>query len=330
MKVYGFDFTSNPTKSKRLTLAECALSVSVLTVENLIPLDSKSSGDFTPFENWLNGIGAWEKEDCWIAGLDFPFGMPIEAIEHFEWLSGESSEQSWEEYLRNLYQADDPEQFRMLIEGWRHSTRKSKNKKKTPIRVRKQRLTDKLAISGSPMNYFPPPVCPMFFQGVQRLKDCPKDISVVPVRKVPLAKKTIIEAYPRLVANVFIGRRASYKDKSKKKDDNKERQKELRLQDEAAKKECRRRIIDGVASEQMQKHYGFRLAFSPTLADKCLDDTDGDKLDSVLSAVQAAWALNAPNQGMPGFSLKVLIDQIQLEGWIADPFVLQRLADGDS
>lgn len=328
MRVYGLDFTSCPTKSKNLTLAECTFEQNVLSIDNLRLLDSKTKGDFTTFEDWLNGTGIWANENDWIAGLDFPFGMPIEAIEHFRWISPDSIKQSWEDCIETLFLTSTSKEFRKLIEGWRNPTRK--NSKGEPLRIRKQRLTDKLANSGSPMNYFPPPVCPMFFQGVQRLKNCPKDVSILPVRSVAQAQKTIVEAYPRLVANVFIGRQASYKDKSKKKHDDKVKRKELRQIDESEKQNNRSRIINGLNSEEMQIHYGFRVAISSELTEKCLIDNDGDVLDSVLCAVQATWASRALYNGMPQFSLRILQNLIALEGWIADPIVLQRFENGYS
>jgi hypothetical protein len=49
-------------------------------------------------------------------------------------------------------------------------------------------------------------------------------------------------------------------------------------------------------------------------ADECIADDTGDKLDSVLCAIQAAWAFNrrATNYGIP-----LGVDPI--EGWIVDP-----------
>lgn len=328
MRVYGLDFTSNPTPRKRLTLAVCELSQKRLIVERLVELRSNKKGDFTSFENWITGTGEWSGEKQWIAGIDFPFGMPVEAIEHFGWLAN-STEQTWTSCLTELFKSNlDLQLFRELVEGWRHSSKQ--NKKGELVRVRKLRLTDKLAVSGSPMNFFPPPVCPMFFQGAQRLRLCPSDVSVFPVRILESATKWIVESYPRLVANVFIGRKDSYKNKSKKKSSDKNTQLSVRREDEDEKRTRRVAIVDGLCSEKLVERYGFRLEISAALSAECTTDNDGDKIDSVMSAVQAGWAHTAEHRGMPAVTLTPLAEQIRLEGWIVDPFVLRRFSDGDS
>lgn len=328
MKVYGLDFTSNPTRSKRLTLAECNVVDDVLIVRHLHPLQSKINGDFTPFEAWLTCQQPWNQADTWIAGLDFPFGMAVEAIEHFGWCPADIPNPTWEQYLHVLFQTEDLKEFRNLIEGWRHSSRTGNTGEF--IRVRRSRLTDKLASSGTPMNFYPPVVCPMFFQGANRLLNLADGISIPPVKVVDGAAKHIVEAYPRLVVNCVIGSQASYKEKSSKQHDDKDQQAIIRQQDEAERKMCRQAIIDAFSGGVIQDTYGFSTEISDVLAQECVDDMDGDKIDSVLCAIQAAWAYRQPRMGMPGFSLGCLRDQVCLEGWIADPYVQQRYEDGAS
>jgi hypothetical protein len=141
----------------------------------------------------------------------------------------------------------------------------------------------------------------------------------------------IVEAYPRLVANVFIDEHGSYKDKSKKKDKDRDRQLELRRLDEVAKKERREQILAGITSVnpegRMRSRYGIHVSMSEPLRIACLDDSYGDKLDSVLCAVQAAWAFRTENYGMPRFTVRPLREQIRLEGWIADPLVGDRMTN---
>ena len=52
-----------------------------------------------------------------------------------------------------------------------------------------------------------------------------------------------------------------------------------------------------------------RLKFSPALADSILADPSGDRLDAVLCAAWAAWALARPGWGLPA-------DLDPVEGWI--------------
>ncbi|MDA9934377.1 DUF429 domain-containing protein [Rubripirellula sp.] len=327
MIVYGLDFTSNPTKSKRLTLAECGLIDGVLTVQQLHPLQSERSGDFTSFENWLSCKEPWTAEK-WIAGLDFPFGMALEAIEHFKWCPPDVSRPTWDQCLRVIFQTKEKIAFRKLIEGWRHSTRKGDTGEF--IRVRRPRLTDRLASSGTPMNFYPPVVCPMFFQGARRLVELADSISIPPLKVIDDAAKHIVEAYPRLVVNTVIGSQASYKEKSSKKHDKKDQQSTLRQQDEAERKMRRQAIIDAFSGGVIEHTYGFAIDISDDLAKECVEDINGDKIDSVLCAIQAAWAYRQPRMGMPEFSLDVLQEQVNLEGWIADPYVEKRYKDGES
>lgn len=206
MRIYGLDFTSSPSKTKGLFLAVCELQGDTLKIERLVQLNAeKKDATSNPFKEWLKGSGEWANQGKWVAGIDFPFGMPIEAIERFGWLTTEQKAQSWTAYIGHIKEEYDKDSFRQCIEGWRHPTRT--NDKGDPVRVRKLRLTDRLAKSGSPMNYFPPPVCPTFFEGSRLLMEASPDVSIIPVRPAD-ANKVVVEAYPRLVVNGFIGPRA--------------------------------------------------------------------------------------------------------------------------
>jgi hypothetical protein len=71
MRIYGLDSTSNPSSSKRLTLAHCDLDDSTLIVRELEKLNTDTDGTFSRVVAWLNGKGIYGRE--WIAGIDFPF-----------------------------------------------------------------------------------------------------------------------------------------------------------------------------------------------------------------------------------------------------------------
>jgi hypothetical protein len=328
VRVYGLDFTSNPCSSKHLTLAECDLNKDVLTVKHLHPMRTEEDDGFSSFESWLSGENPWT-EKRWIAGLDFPFGMALEAIQHFGWVPARTSNPRWENYLGVLFQTKCQAIFREKIEGWRHTSKM--NDKREFVRVRRPRLTDRLANSGTPMNFYPPVVCPMFFQGTKRLLNLATNISILPVRAFPTSQRTIVDAYPRLVANVVIRNLDSYKEKSKKKHEDKATQAVIRREDEKARENRRRAIIKAFSNGAVEHKYGFRISISKYWADKCIEeDIDGDKIDSVLCAIQAAWAHRHPDKGMPKFGLNILQEQIRLEGWIADPYVFQRFKDGES
>jgi hypothetical protein len=304
MRVYGLDFTSSPSKAKRLTLAVCTFDGSTLKVEDLKLLNTNTDGDFSEFENWLNGRGDWSKEVTeWIAGIDFPFGLPIGSIAHFKWLSV-APQQDWQTWLFNMY-ASNPtlERFENRIEAWKR--RNKKNEKDVSIHIKRQ--TDQIAGStvSSPLKVraHNPPVGNMFYKGAKPLQA--SGACIVPVR-INDDKRRIVEAYPAIVANRFIGDQ-NYKG-AKKKD-----------RDRAA--EARENIVKLLGT---RNPYGIVVGF--TKDDRRIEtisDHDGDKLDSVLCAVQAAWSVTH-NHGMPILTPQCLQDTIVLEGWIADPALLSH------
>jgi hypothetical protein len=84
--------------------------------------------------------------------------------------------------------------------------------------------------------------------------------------------------------------------------------------------------IKGKAHRPILSDYGFRVAIPEKITTDCLEDNDGDKLDSVLCAVQAAWAWKTGTFGIPSLNLTVLQKKVELEGWIVDPFMLEMLS----
>jgi hypothetical protein len=82
-------------------------------------------------------------------------------------------------------------------------------------------------------------------------------------------------------------------------------------------------VLVGLRSDSVRDHYGFAVDLSDALADDCIQDGSGDRLDAVLCAVQAAWAhlQRDHNYGIPR-------DCDRNEGWIVDPWLQERLANG--
>ncbi|NIQ02583.1 MAG: GAF domain-containing protein, partial [Nitrospinaceae bacterium] len=105
--------------------------------------------------------------------------------------------------------------------------------------------------------------------------------------------------YPALLARRYAG---SYKSESK---------------DSPAKKAARKKILEGILSDEFQSEFGFSLSLSEALKDRMVKDARGDLLDAVLCSLQAAWAWR---QGKPGYGIpgrqKALL---RSEGWIVDP-----------
>ena len=105
--------------------------------------------------------------------------------------------------------------------------------------------------------------------------------------------RVALDAYPGLLARELIGNR-SYKS------DDKAKQTPERLI-------ARKDLVD--ALEQGRTRLGLRLKLSHAQRDELVDDGSGDKLDAVLCLMQAAWASEQPDYGMPA-------QMDPLEGWI--------------
>jgi hypothetical protein len=96
--------------------------------------------------NYLGNLEiSWPRHHCygaeWVGGIDFPFGMPLEALERFGWLKG-SGPQSWAGYIEALHRdvENDLEKFRERVESWKKSGKTGNDK-----RVFLLRHTDKLS-----------------------------------------------------------------------------------------------------------------------------------------------------------------------------------------
>jgi predicted RNase H-like nuclease len=239
-------------------------------------LDSLDAfADFAAFEAFLQRPGPW------IAGFDFPFGQPARLIDNLDW--GET----WADYVGRIGRMSKA-QFVGVITDY-CATRPSGDKHHL-------RCTDILTESRSPMMLYGVPVGRMFFQGAPRL--LASGVSVIPCHRTR-SDRMAVEAYPALVARRWIGKRGY-------KTDNPHKQ----TPDKAT---ARQEVVDGLRSE-CRDPYSFALDLTGDQADACVGDASGDTLDAVLCAVQAAWASNQPEYGVPpGCDLR--------EGWIVDPSI---------
>jgi hypothetical protein len=111
----------------------------------------------------------------------------------------------------------------------------------------------------------------------------------------------VVEAYPALVARRVIGR-DGYKNDQKSKQT-------------AAHREARERIVAALADGSLADIYGFAVDCRIDL----VSDGSADMLDSVLCAVQAAWAWRERDRGYGAPD-----DLDALEGFIADPAIRDR------
>lgn len=264
-RLHGVDFTSRPSPSKPITIATGALSRSSFVLESV-----EECTDWESFERWLRRDGPW------LAGFDFPFGLPREAVVdlglplHWPQLV---------EYCRSLGR----EGFRNLLDRYRES-RPAGNRYA-------HRVTDAPARSHSPLKLVNPPVGLMFLEGAPRLLDAGLRI---PGLQDGDATRIALETYPGFAAREL--EKTSYKNDAKAKQT-------------AERARARRKIVATLVSGGL---LGLTLRAPQTLLKTLARDATGDRLDSVLCALQAAWAWRRRDRY---FGMPANIDP--LEGWIA-------------
>ncbi len=267
MRVFGIDFTSRPTRRKPILCAEGRIEGAALVLKGLRAWDS-----FAPFEAMLASEGPW------IAGMDFPFGLPRPFISAIGWPG------DWAGYTRYaalLGRAG----FRAALDGFRQGR---------PAGQREyRRAADVAAGAISPQKLYGVPVGLMYLEGAPRLLDSPVSI---PLLKVGDPARVAIEAYPGCAVRQLIGRQPY-------KNDDPARQSP---QHRAARQAV---LVD---LEAPGNPWGLRLKVGAADRALLLDDPGADRLDAVICAMQAAWAWQRPDYGLPA-------DADPDEGWIADP-----------
>ena len=271
MRVYGIDFTSAPSASKPITCALCRVEEDRLYLDAMCALESLEC-----FHNLLTSDGPW------VAGMDFPFGLPRDFVRPVNWSP------DWEAYVASAGAMPRTE-FRELARsvaaeravGQRYSLRDA----------------DRVAGAQSPMNVTRPPVGLMFHAGAPPL--LASGATVLPM-KLGDPDRTVVEAYPKLVAQALIGCRP-YKDESS-----------FSVND--PRTQARFALLDALRNEALTQHYGVRLFGLDAFADELAENELGDEVDALMCAVQAAWAWT---QRDAGFGIPAGADLN--EGWIADP-----------
>jgi len=228
-----------------------------------------------------------ENPGPWIAAIDFPFGQPRKLVLDYGW------PRSWQGYIHHV-----------LLMGKQKFENSLRNYRDPETgRCRLLRETDKEANSRSPMQLDFTPVGKMFFVGAPLLTRSP--CTVVPFRNGRAEAGIVVEGYPKLVAAKAVGK-SVYKNDSPSPESH-------------AQTEVRKSILQWIQGKDARECYGFTLKLNDVVAEKCLHDTKGDKLDATLCAMQAAWAWTQRHNryGIPDHC-------DQLEGWIVDPGMLKK------
>ncbi|MGZ5847118.1 MAG: DUF429 domain-containing protein [Ramlibacter sp.] len=262
----GCDFSSAPSRRKPVVLAFGH------AVQGRVVLDKLQRLETLPaFGHWLAQPGPW------VAGFDFPFGLPRELVEHLGWPV------DWLGCIRHycsLPREEIRERFAAFCDA-RPAGGKFAH-----------RAFDRRAGSSPSMKWVNPPVAWMLHAALPLLLAAGVDI---PGLHAGDASRVALEAYPGLLARELVGRR-SYKN------DDRSKQTPERLI-------ARKDVV--TALEAGRTRLELRLKLSHAQRDALVEDASGDSLDAVLCLLQAAWA---QRQGPPRYGLPEELDP--LEGWI--------------
>lgn len=240
-----------------------------------------SHASYLSNEDWL---AALPTDGAWIFGVDFPLGQPREFVESLG-VSG------YDDLITKASELS-PSEWKSLVKGFRGS----KGERRIGRRV------DRCARAGQAMNVDNPPVGMMFHRGAPLLHRA--GFSMPPVRRTE-SDHVVIEAYPALVAAKAVPSQNAYKALSYKGGTSTQR----------ATKQARRETIMSRLPQVCLDHYGLSIEIASVVEQMALQDAHGDILDSILAAIQAAWAATQPNLGIP-------LDVDPLEGWICDPILI--------
>ena len=240
--------------------------------------DADTLTNFEEFEAWLETPGPW------VCGMDFPFGQPRDLVEALGWPG------DWPGYVGEVH--------RLGKEGFEGAIR-SDMASRPYGRKWRYRLADRRSGSSSAMMLFRVPVGKMFFQGTPRLLR--SGVSVEPCRPNG-DSRVAVEAYPAVVARRFLGRESYKRDG---------------VPDTPQREAARKKLVSGLLSEALREAYGFGVRVGRRWRNRFVEEPGADALDSLLCAVQAAWAYTRrdDNWGVPP-------ECDSNEGWILDPALL--------
>ena len=264
--IHGVDFTSRPRIRKPITIASGRSHRSTFRLDTL-----EEFADWPHFETWLQRPGPW------IAGFDFPFGLPREAIEDLGW------PRQWPQLVAHC-RRQGRDGFRAALDQYRKSRPAGKRYA--------HRAADHPAGSHSPLKLVNPPVGLMFLEGAPRLLD--SGVTIAGLHPGD-PQRVALEAYPGFSARQMV--KGSYKN-------------DATAKQTPARRQARRNMLNVLTTSG--NPFGFALIGAKHPLNSLVGDATGDRLDAVLCAMQAAWAWRRrdDNYGMP-----VRVDP--LEGWIA-------------
>lgn len=238
-------------------------------------LGVKALQEWTSFDAFE---AALQKPGPWIAGIDLPFGQARRFVETIGW------PQNWQSYVDHV-SGMSREEFIRTLDDYR-KPRQAGDKEH-------RRKTDIATGAISPQKIYGTPVGLMFFEGVPRLR---QSGVTIPALQTGDPQRIVVEAYPGILARDIIGKR-SYKQDTKSK----------QTKDQYL---ARLDLLRNIHRGPLENLAGITVE----APDMLIDDPGADHLDSLLCAIQAAWAWLHREKS---FGLPDEVDRI--EGWIAYP-----------
>jgi signal transduction histidine kinase len=233
--------------------------------------------DFVDFEKFLKSKGPW------LAGLDLPFGLPR------EFLLESRLPPSWPKYVAQIGKWGRA-RFETTVKNFK-SKRRTGYKEPT-------RITDSLHGAQSPIKTVNAPLAAMFYEGATRILK--SGVSVHPCHPKKKINRAVLETYPVALARWFhagpykVAHGGTVSDKLR---------------------DARVKIMTDLSSASTAEHLGFFVEITSDIFTQAVEDGGGDTLDSLLCAVQAAWAYR---QKWPYGNIPVH-PVVQTEGWIVCP-----------
>jgi hypothetical protein len=280
--VWGVDFTSAPRAKKPIVAVAARVDAvidAVVDAVEVTPLELLTFTNLNTFTAWLNTHPAG------VMAIDAPFGQPRRLLE--TWHITQNT-QSWADYVARfacLSKAD----FEAELNGYRAGRAQGDK--------HHLRRCDVLAKACSPMMLYGVPVAKMFFVLAPLLLEA--GVNVPPVHETS-SRCSCVEGYPALVVKALCdGKIPPYKS-------------DTRSKQTSDREDARATLLHRLHLHRLQTGmYGLRVR--PSYLDEAfIKDPSGDALDALLACVQAAWAAQQDNFGIPP-------DTDALEGWIVDP-----------
>lgn len=213
----------------------------------------------------------------WALGLDVPFSLPD------EFLSSRGWSLDWEEYVRHVGELSWG-QLKAEIHLFRNERPEGAKDVYRPC--------DRAARSLSPIKTARPPLARMFQVAAPIL--AASDCEVLPFRPGN-SNRTAVEVYPKLIAQRLV--RRPYKSATP-----------------GATAAVRQQMIGDLVAGQLANCLGFQVQLADDVRAQALQNEPGEAIDSVFSAVEAAWSFRNRdhNWGIPS-------DSVSKSGWIVDP-----------